>query len=119
MAEVVDWFEYFTRIQTECPWSLAAYQRGLIDIQPWRDYKIPLGSYQARVYTFKTITARQLKKICNRWDNLDHECEWLWSHPTYRRYSTPIPVMIQQNRQQLAQIRQSLSRKSREKPPNQ
>jgi hypothetical protein len=38
-------------------------------------------------------------------DQQDPVHEWLFSYPGYGLYATPVPVLIQQNRQQLNQIR--------------
>jgi hypothetical protein len=41
---------------------------------------------------------------------LDHgEDEWLFSYPGYGDYATPVPVLIQQNRNELNQLRQKLN----------
>lgn len=43
-------------------------------------------------------------------DQLDHgEDEWLFSYPGYGPWATPVPVLIQQNRLQLNQLRQQLT----------
>lgn len=107
-AEAVDWSQYFQGIKTQCPWSLAAYNRGRIDIVRGVNPK-PLDTFEARIYILKNITPRKLKKIANRLDQIDIENEWLWSHPRYKKYSTPVPVLIQQNRQKLNQIRSNLN----------
>ena len=107
VSPVVDWTTYFNFIQTECPWSRAAFSKGKIDIVKSR-LVLPLGNYEARVYVYKDITPRRLKKICKQRDATDLDCEWLWSHPRYKNYSTPVPVLIQQDRQKLNKIRQNL-----------
>lgn len=103
------WSEYFHSIRSQCPWSWAAWRKHQIDIQPWRGQLIDLDpSIQARVYVCKKLNARQLKKLCNRLDQSE-VYEWLWSHPKYGQGSTPWPCLIQQDRQQLAQIRRTLN----------
>lgn len=108
-AEAVDWSQYFQSIRTECPWSLAAFNRGRIQIIRGCRPE-PLGELEARIYIIKDITPRRLKKLCNKLDSTDTVNEWLWSHPRYRRYSTPVPVLIQQNRARLNHLRTSLSK---------
>ncbi len=103
----VDWRQYFQGIRNVCPWSLAAYNRGRIDLTVSKRPK-PLGSFEARVYIIKNITPRRLKKLCKQLDTEDQIDEWLWSHPRYKNNSTPVPVLIQQNRSRLMEIRKKL-----------
>jgi len=100
----VNWLEYFESIQQECPWSLAAWRKGLIDIVEYQGQRIPLGLYSARMYVLSapdsTVTA-----IAQGLDYDDQECEWLWSYPGYGEFATPVSVLIQQNRKTLEQLR--------------
>ena len=104
----VDWLAYYRSIAHECPWSLKAFRGGLIDLQVWNEQdQIPaLAHFHARVwlldYPNNVIEAR-----AELLDKEDTECEWLFSYPGYGRYATPVPVLIQQNRRQLNQIRDS------------
>jgi hypothetical protein len=101
----VDWQQYFYSIKQQCPWSLASWQRGLIDIQTWQGQVQDLGEYDARVYVVN-MPNEELEKLC---EELDHGVsEWLFSYPGYGQWATPVPVLIQQDRQQLARIRQKL-----------
>ncbi len=100
----VDWSEYFMSIQSVCPWSIQAFQHNLIDITTWQGQAKPLDSKLARIYICK-LNSRRLKKLATKLENQDLESEWLWSHPCFREYSTPMPCLIQQNRQHLARIR--------------
>ena len=101
----VDWLEYFKGIRSVCPWSLPAYRKGLIDIQPYRGYRIALDPpLLARVYVCD-LNQRRLKKLATDYENIDQLNEWLWSHPRYLNHSAPVPILIQQNRQYLAEMR--------------
>ena len=106
----VDWTKFFQLIRPVCPWSGQAYSQGQIDITTGRVVK-PLGLYSARVYVLKNWKPRRLKKLADRLDRSDPDSEWLWSHPRYRHNSTPVPVLIQQNRQELNRIRSKLGLK--------
>lgn len=107
MAVVVDWQDYFLKIKDQCPWSYTAWRRGLIDIQPWQGTPIDLGVYDARVYTVDMPNA-ELEQLCY---NLDEgEYEWLFSYPGYGSWATAVPCLIQQDRQELARIRQNLDK---------
>ena len=104
-AEDVNWYQYFKSIRVECPWSYSAYVKGQIHIVEYTGKILPLGDLQARVYLVnapeETVEALAA--------GLDHgEDEWLFSYPGYGPYATPVAVLIQQNRKQLNDIRNSL-----------
>lgn len=108
----VDWGQYFNSIARECPWSLRAYQQGVIDTQPWQPHvsTIPtLGSFEARVWIMPYANSI-VEAMCEQLDAADAECEWLFSYPGYGAYATPVPVLIQQNRARLNQIRSKLAK---------
>lgn len=98
----VNWLEYFTSIQDQCPWSLRAYQSGLIDIRPWQNEIIPLGQMQARMYTLDEDPEPIAEQLESEGD------EWLWSRPGCGPYATPVSVLIQQNAAELARLRTAL-----------
>jgi len=107
----VDWLEYFKSIQSVCPWSLPAYRKGLIDLVPYRGYRIVLENpLLARVYVCD-LNHRRLKKLCGEYDSIDRDNEWLYSHPRYANFSAPVPCLIQQNRQYLAEMRMKYTKK--------
>lgn len=108
VAASVDWSEYYDHIQDQCPWSQAAYRRGLIWQGSWRGHPEPLEPFLARVYVVKNTRARLLKRLAQELDQQDSQCEWLWSYPGRGQYATPVPVLIQQDRAKLDQIRSSL-----------
>jgi predicted flavoprotein YhiN len=102
----VNWLAYFEGIKTQCPWSLAAYQKDLIDIVEWQPGVAiaGLGAYSARMYIMDhadNIVEAMAKEL----DTQDVECEWLFSYPGYGEYATPVAVLIQQNRKQLQELR--------------
>lgn len=99
-----DWTRYFESIKRWCPWSLVAWNQGLITITKWKG-TLPLDNNEARVY-WVDLNPRRLKKLCSKLDSADPKCEWLWSHPHYGGRSTPIPVLIQQDRARLKALRE-------------
>lgn len=101
----VNWEEYFNNIKPVCPWSLSAWNKQEIHITKWRSHIINLDSYQARIYIALNHNPRQLKKMCDRFNITRQHEEWLWSHPRFGNYSTPVPVFIQQDRAKLTSIR--------------
>ena len=97
------WDEYFWSIRDQCPWSHSAWLRGQIEIVAWEGQVIPLGDYQARMYTVnasnKTVEYMSVE--------LDEgEYEWLFSYPSYGEHSTPQTVLIQQSRATLTRLRE-------------
>ena len=101
----VDWLAYFKSIRSECPWSLPAYEKGLIDIQEYMGHALPLGEYSARVYVI-TAPDETVEAICA---GLNYGSdEWLFSYPGYGPFAAPVSILIQQNRQELNQIRARL-----------
>ena len=103
----IDWTEYFASIVSVCPWSKAYWSKQKIDIQPWTGTILPLNEYVARVYTAPQLTAWELYNMMRRL-NRDREEEFLYSHPKFKGHSTPVPVLIQQDYEILAQARRSL-----------
>jgi len=105
----VDWLAYFESIQRECPWSLAAYRKDLIDIVDWVPGKtIPgLGVYSARMYVVDYPDSI-IEAMATELDSSDAECEWLYSYPGYGEFATPVKVLIQQNRSTLNNLRSQL-----------
>ncbi len=105
----VDWLDYFNSIKTVCPWSWAAIKKDRIDIVNWHDGVKELKQYEARIYCALKYNPRQLKKISNRLNEIRPNEEWLWSHPKYNYNSTPIPVLIQQDKARLNYLRQEIN----------
>ena len=98
----VNWYDYFKSIRQECPWSYSAYQKGLIDIVEYEGVRLPLGDYSARMYIVNAPN-ETVEALAASWDQ--GEDEWLFSYPGYGDFATPVSVLIQQNRQQLNQLR--------------
>ena len=100
----VDWLEYFKSIRVECPWSYSAYLKGQIDIVEYTGRVIPLGDYAARVYVINAPNSTVEALAAG----LDYEGkdEWLYSYPGYGPFAAPVSILIQQNRQQLKELRE-------------
>ena len=102
----VDWLAYFKSIRSECPWSLPAYEKGLIDIVDYTGQALPLGKYHARVYVI-TAPDETVEAICA---GLNYGSdEWLFSYPGYGPFATPVSILIQQDRKTLAELRAKLN----------
>lgn len=104
VSEASKWEEYFHRIRDVCPWSWAAWQKGLIDITHYDGIVKDLGDYEARVYILYR-KPRLLKKIEKRLNQIRPDEEWLHSHPSFGPNATHIPVLIQQDQHKLNSIR--------------
>lgn len=100
------WWDYFESIKSVCPWSLQSYKKGLLEIQPYFEYR-PLGDLEARVYIYH-ITSPQLEQVMEQLNDQYPDEEWLFSHPSEGGHSAPVPCLIQQSHQHLESIRQRL-----------
>ena len=101
----VDWEQYFQSIRAECPWSLKAWQQGLIDIVDYTGDILPLGGFEARIYVISAPT-ETIQALCQ---GLNHgENEWLFSYPGYGEFAAPVSILIQQDRQRLRYLRSKL-----------
>ena len=100
----VDWFNYFQHIKPVCPWSGAAWKKGEIKVKYWDGTTEELGKNQASIDICKGYNRRRLKKLCKKLD-VSLEYEWLWSEPTHGDYASPVPILIQQDRRKLFDLR--------------
>ena len=115
-AEAVDWQQYFQGIRSECPWSLKAYLNNQLEIVPYSDLtlvdnrkRVASGEPEAVIYTFYTnISSKWLEEMCDKLNDHDPRCEYLWSHPEHGGSSTPLPVLIQQQKVRLTKLRLKL-----------
>jgi hypothetical protein len=106
----VNWLAYFKSIQSECPWSYAAYIRNQIQFLPWNPDCEPhaLDGYQARMWLMdypNTIVEVMAEELNSR----DSQHEWFFSYPGYGEYATPVAVLIQQDRKTLEELRNAHS----------
>lgn len=107
----VNWCDYFQQIQGVCPWSLAAWKKDTIDIAAWLGTVEDLDGYSARVYVHVNASPRLLNKWADKLNVQYPQYEFLWSHPRYKGDSTPVPVIIQQERNHLNSIRKRIEHK--------
>ena len=101
------WSEYFASIVSVCPWSKSYWKQQKIDVQKWTGelHIKPLGEYVARMYIHANASGRILCNIHHRMNDTRPHEEWLYSHPQYKGFSTPVPVLIQQNLEVLTKAR--------------
>lgn len=100
----MDWTQYFEHIKPVCPWSGAAWKKGEIKIREWTGEIEDLSSNQAIIYICKGYNRRRLKKLCKK-ISTSEIYEWLWSEPTHGDYASPLPILIQQDKRKLFDLR--------------
>jgi hypothetical protein len=70
-----------------------------------------LGHFEARIWLV-TYSNTDITLLAEQLNNLSTQDEWLFSYPGYGEFATPIPILIQQDRQRLLDLRQKLQEKS-------
>ena len=68
----------------------------------------PHTDYEAAVYKWPTASVEWLKTMCDGLNEQYESSTWLWSHPAEGGDSTHIPVLIQQDATQLAELREKI-----------
>ena len=113
-----DWGEYFASIVSVCPWSKSYWKQQRIDIQKWQgEHSVEsLREYVARMYIHRNASGRILCNIHHRMNDTRPHEEWLYSHPSYKGFSTPVGVLIQQDLDILSKARKQHALQS--KPNN-
>ena len=104
----VNWLKYYESISEVCPWSLGyCTVPGLahVDLEATVGRQPLNNDLIARVYYSTDWTSRQLLDMADAYNDLYPEEEWLYSHPSYGGYSTPVPALIQQDRAILEEAR--------------
>jgi len=108
------WAEYFDSIKRVCPWSGQAYKMSKIlfvetngnCLNTWAKL-FPHTEHEAYVYTWPDASVEWLQTMSEGL-NEKYETEWLWSHPDLGEKNTHIPVLIQQDATQLAELREKI-----------
>ena len=111
----VNWLQYFHSIQRVCPWSYKSYCDGKIKIIPFDEDLLKLSEqnwdiepWDAIVYTVNNKSIDELDSFVEKRNDKQDTCEYLWSHPTHTKggnNQTPYPVIIQQDRKFLNELR--------------
>ena len=66
------------------------------------------SKYEAFVYKFPEASVTWLTDKCDQLNASQNASEWLWSCPTEGGDSTPVAVLIQQDREQLECLRDKI-----------
>ncbi len=109
------WFQYFRSIRHACPWSYKSYIEGRIKIVPLdidilklTEMNWNIEDWDAIVYVVDDLTLEEIDDIVAHRNDSQEKCEYLWSHPTYSKggnNQAPYPIIIQQDRTQLMELR--------------
>ncbi len=115
VQEEVNWTKYFAKIKGVCPWSYRAHMKETILFIDYSDVTINtwqmfLGAthFEAFVYKCPDKSSKWLTDKCAELNKKHTKYEWLWSHPEHGGDSTPIPVLIQQDRELLTKSREQV-----------
>jgi hypothetical protein len=110
------WDKYFEHIKGVCPWSRKAHMNNDIlfinysdvTFNTWRCLFRAKQKFEAYVYKCHEKSSDWLESKCDYLNSVDDYSEWLFSHPDGGENSTVIPVLIQQNAQQLHELREDV-----------
>ncbi len=116
-----NWFNYFHSIRHVCPWSYKSYLEGKIQIIPFDKELLKLTEINwkiqpndALVYVVDDLTLDEIDEFVAHRNDSQKKCEYLWSHPTFTKGAnnqTPKPVIIQQDRKRLMELRNANAQK--------
>ena len=107
---------YFAKIRGVCPWSYKAHMKdNILFIEGGGERCYGTWSYiykssnkEAFVFIEKNKTPKELDAICLKYEKIYKHVEWLWSHPNEGGDSTPVPVIIIQDKSTLQNLREKV-----------
>ena len=103
--------DYLKSINKVCPFSLEYFDKGEIPMLHYteplvRELYDELDNYPAILFKVHTSICRKtLESTAHELADEFPDAEWFWSHPDEGGTSTPVPVLIMQNREHLANAR--------------
>tara|TARA_R100000781_G_C4035850_1_gene112215 strand:+ start:234 stop:575 length:342 start_codon:yes stop_codon:yes gene_type:complete len=106
--------EYFESITDVCPFSLESFDAGRIPVLKYNPELVEsmyheLEHYDAILFKVHTSICRQvLSTTADELSDTYPDAEWFWSHPADGHKSTVVPVLLMQNRENLAKARKTL-----------
>ena len=112
----VDWLQYFHSIKNVCPWSYESYTQGTTKITQFDSNILKLNEQNWRNLPWEVIvyqlgddlTLDAIDEYVAFLNECQNTCEYLWSHPGFTKggnNQTPVPVIIQQDRARLMELR--------------
>ena len=110
------WLWYFRRIKKVCPWSYKSFIDGTTKIIPFDIEKLNFFEsnweqepWEAIIYLVgEDLTLDEIDNIVASKNESQIKCEYLWSHPSFSKGAknqTHVPVIIQQDRARLMELR--------------
>ena len=105
--------KYLKSITDVCPFSLKYFDKGEIPILQYSEILVrelyeELDNYPAILFKVHTSICRKtLESTAHELADEYPDAEWFWSHPSEGGTSTPVPVLIMQNREHLAKTRKT------------
>ena len=84
-----------------------------IDILKLTEMNWNIEDWDAIVYVVDDLTLDEIDDIVAHRNDSQEKCEYLWSHPTYTKgggNQAPFPIIIQQDRAQLMELRYAKKR---------
>ena len=108
--------DYFAKIRGVCPWSYKAHMKdNILFIEnggskcygTW-SYIFKASNKEAFVFIEKGKTPKELDEICIKYEKIYKHVEFLWSHPDEGGDSTPVPVIIIQDKARLQTLREKV-----------
>lgn len=117
------WLDYFRKIQYVCPWSYESFVQGKTKIVPFDSDLVTLMEmnwniepWEVILYVVSNLTLEEIDNFVARRNDSQEKCEYLWSHPSYSKggnNQAPVPVIIQQDRQRLMELRNASQKSKR------
>ena len=117
VSSEVSWAtNYFAKIRGVCPWSYKAHMKdNILFIEGGGERCYGTWSYiykssnkEAFVFIEKGKNSEELNAICEKYEKIYKHVEWLWSHPDEGGDSTPVPVIIIQDKSRLQTLREKI-----------
>ena len=103
--------EYLKSITEVCPFSLKHFDAGEVPILYYsptliQELYFELDKYPAIVFKCPATICRDVtQSTADELANEYPDADWYWSHPDEGGTSTPVPVLIMQNREHLTSAR--------------
>lgn len=125
----LNWLEYFHSIKHVCPWSYESYLNGTTKIMDFNEDFLVLNEQNFRTLPWEVIiyllgddlTLDAIDEYVAFLNECQNTCEYLWSHPGFTKggnNQTPVPVIIQQDRARLMELRHGSKKKENNKEEN-
>ena len=117
VSSEVSWASnYFAKIRGVWPWSYKAHMKdNILFIEGGGERCYGTWSYiykssnkEAFVFIEKGKNSEELNAICEKYEKIYKHVEWLWSHPDEGGDSTPVPVIIIQDKSRLQTLREKI-----------